>query len=87
MDDIIINNNEITRINQKYIKANNAQKWFASILLGFVYFIVSSALMFKITNKIITSLGGMELMDGNSNFAGLVLHTFIFILIVRLIIF
>lgn len=64
----------------------SAQKWWASVLLGFIFTIISSPLAYYITSTVTTSLGGISLIDGTGpNLAGLLIHTIIFILVIRLI--
>lgn len=62
------------------------QKWCAAVLLGFVFALISSPVAYYATSKVTTSLGGIPLTEGaGPNFVGLLIHTLIFILIVRLI--
>lgn len=64
----------------------SGQKWWASVLLGFIFALISSPAAYYVTSKITTSLGGIALADGpGPNFAGLLVHTLIFIVIVRII--
>lgn len=64
----------------------NAHKWWASVLLGFVFALVSSPAAYYISSKVTTSLGGLATTEGpGPNFVGLLIHTLIFILIVRII--
>lgn len=64
----------------------SGQKWWAAVVLGFVFALVSSPVAYYITSSVTTSLGGISLIEGpGPNVPGLLLHTIIFILIVRLI--
>lgn len=64
----------------------SAQKWWASIVIGFIFGIISSPGAYYISSMITTSLGGIELTNGRGpNIVGLLIHTIIFILIVRII--
>jgi hypothetical protein len=64
----------------------SGQKWWAAVILGFIFVLVSSPVAYHITSTVTTSLGGLPLMEGpGPNVAGLLVHTIIFILIVRLI--
>ena len=64
----------------------SGQKWWAAVLLGFVFFILRSPLVDLLLSKASTSLGGMTLVDGRGPaFVLLIVDTIIFILIVRLI--
>lgn len=75
----------------------SGQKWWAAVLLGFVFALISSPAAYYVTSKVTTSLGGITLMDGTGpidpmgvpgfkpNFVGLLIHTLIFIIIIRII--
>lgn len=64
----------------------SGQKWWASILLGIVFALVSSPAAYYLTSTASTKLDGVALYNGRGpNLAGLLLHTLIFILIVRII--
>ena len=64
----------------------SGQKWWAAVLLGFIFAIISSPAAYMITSKATTSLGGAALTEGSGpTFAGLLIHTIIFIIIVRII--
>ncbi len=65
---------------------SNLQKWWAAVVLGGAFFIISNPLLYRLTSYCTTTLGGMPLTDGwGPNIPGLLLHTLFFILIVRLI--
>jgi hypothetical protein len=64
----------------------SGQKWWASIVLGFIFALVSSPAAYYATSKITMSLGGASLTNGpGPTYAGLLLHTIIFIIIIRVI--
>ena len=64
----------------------SAHKWWAAVLLGFIFALVSSPAAYYASSKITTSLGGITTMQGpGPNFVGLLIHTLIFIIIVRII--
>lgn len=64
----------------------NSQKWWAAIVIGFVFALISSPAAYFVTSTVTTSLGGAPLVFGpGPNLVGLLVHTIIFILIVRLI--
>ena len=68
------------------VQPTSGQKWWAAVLLGFVFALISSPAAYYITSKVTTSLGGITLMEGpGPNFVGLLIHTLIFIIIVRII--
>jgi hypothetical protein len=71
------------------------QKWWAAVLLGFIFALISSPAAYSVTNKIATSTIGVSLIETTTtqgvpvfylpNFIGLLIHTLIFIVIVRII--
>lgn len=62
------------------------QKWWAAIVIGFIFAIISSPLAYYATSKLTTTLGGLPLTDGpGPTLVGLLVHTIIFVLIIRLI--
>jgi hypothetical protein len=64
----------------------SGQKWWAAVLLGFLFALISSPAAYYITSKVSTSLGGAPLIDGTGpTFIGLLIHTIIFIIIIRII--
>lgn len=64
----------------------SGQKWWAAVLLGFLFALISSPAAYNITSQVTSSTLGITLMDGaGPNFVGLLIHTLIFIVIVRII--
>lgn len=64
----------------------SGQKWWAAIVLGLLFAIVSSYPAYLITSRLVTGIGGSSLTIGQGpTLSGLLLHTFIFILIIRVI--
>lgn len=70
----------------------SGQKLWASVLLGFLFALISSPVAYNITSKVTSSTIGLSLMDNPNlktvhypNFVGLLIHTLIFIVIVRII--
>lgn len=64
----------------------SAQKWWASILFGFIFALLSSPLTYYGTNFFFTHLGGAKTTVGpGPTIMGLMIHTIVFILIIRLI--
>lgn len=80
-----VNNADGTESGYDNSTATSGQKWWAAIILGFIFAIISSLFFYTITNAIFTSLGGLPTAYGGPTLIGLILHTVIFILIVRLI--
>lgn len=69
-----------------YKEPTSGEKWWASILLGFVFAIISCPAAYLATNKALTSLGGLKTIDGiGPTLIGLIIHTIVFIIIVRII--
>lgn len=64
---------------------SSSDKWTASFVLGILFLLVSSPFTYNLTNSI-TKGAGFEIADsaGCPNLAGLILHTFVFILLLRL---
>lgn len=59
-------------------------KWMAAFTAGVLFALISSPLAYYITSSITVGLGGIALTVGpGPTFAGLLLHTIIFILIIR----
>lgn len=65
--------------------ATNGQKWWIAILIGIIAFIFYSPIAFNITNYLSVNTGGIQINNGGPNLAGLLLHTIIFILIIRIL--
>ena len=67
-------------------KPDNSKKWSISIYSGLLFFIIASPLLFKLVNKLTISSINVSILDenGNPNMIGLLIHTLVFILIVRI---
>lgn len=62
------------------------QKWWASVLVGFIFFIIASAIFMQPFQYISDKLSGPTLYQGSGHtIIGLIVATIIFILIIRLI--
>ena len=93
MNETLLNNSRITPSgngNDKNrpicIKPTSGHKWWAAIVMGMVFAILNSPAAYYITSYVSTSFGGMELIKGRGvTISGLLLHTFIFVIIVRII--
>lgn len=67
-------------------QVTSGQKWWAAVILGFIFFLISSPVAYNITSQITLSTVGTPLMYGTGpTLAGLLFHTLIFVLVVRLI--
>lgn len=70
-----------------FVPPSNSEKWWASIVLGLLFALLSSGFVYNMTNFVCSS-PGMALWDGKCGgptFFGLLFHTLLFILIVRII--
>lgn len=65
----------------------SAQKWWTALLLGMLFGIISSSFLYGITNYCSKKTIGFKTYDscGGATLIGLLIHTVIFILIIRLI--
>ena len=68
-----------------YETPTNSTKWLISLYSGILFLIIASPIAFKIVNYI-TSMVNLPVLDyeGKPNLFGYLLHTLVFILIVRL---
>lgn len=67
-------------------EVSSGQKWWAAIILGFIFAIISSPPAYLLTSRVVTGAGGSQMTRGQGpTIPGLILHTVIFIIIVRLI--
>lgn len=65
---------------------SSGQKWIAAIILGLLFALISSNFVYRLTNTLFTSIGVSPLyVAGGPTLLGLLIHTIVFILIVRLI--
>ena len=71
------------------LKLSNQQKWLGAIVAGLLFLILSSSFVYQLTNKLLTSLFGPKAATisagGAPSTLGLILHTVVFILLLRLI--
>jgi hypothetical protein len=93
----IVNGSDITPKKDKPVKREelpspstppssmtNTQKWISAVVLGLIFAVISSPAMYSITSSL-ASEGTLYVKTGGPTMAGLLLHTVVFILIVRLI--
>ena len=93
VQDILLNDSRITptgngnSASKPYCtQPTSGHKWWAAVLLGFIFALVSSPAAYYVSSKVTTSLGGISTMEGpGPNFVGLLIHTLVFIIIVRII--
>lgn len=74
-------NKEFAAIASKRAILSNSEKWWVSIIAGVVFAVVSSPWLYSITNQIFS---GALSNGGGPTLQGLLLHTIVFILIIRL---
>jgi len=71
------------------LKLSNQQKWLGAIVAGLLFLILSSGFVYGLTNKLLTSLFGPKAATitagGAPTILGLILHTIVFVLLFRLI--
>ena len=72
--------------NKQYEPPNSDKKWSISFYSGLLFFIIASPALFRIVNDLITRFGGVSILtpEGSPNIVGYLLHTIVFILIVRI---
>ena len=62
------------------------QKWWAAVILGFIFALISCPPAYYLTSQVTTKIADVDTMVGKGpTFIGLVIHTIIFILIIRII--
>lgn len=68
-----------------YVPPNlNLEKWWYSLVLGMVFAIISSGSLYRVSSLLTTKLGALPTMYGSGpNIGGLLLHSFLFVLIAR----
>lgn len=59
------------------------KEWIISFWSALVFLIISSPLLYKITNIVTYKIGFISSTDGKPNIIGLILHTIVFLLLVR----
>jgi hypothetical protein len=71
------------------LKLSNQQKWLGALVAGLLFLILSSSFAYQLTNKLLTAIGGPKAATvtagGQPTTLGLILHTIVFILLLRLI--
>lgn len=67
---------------------SNRNKWVYSIMAGIVFFLLASPFMFETTSKIFNAIK-LQIVSspGCPNTAGVLIHSIVFILIMRLLMF
>lgn len=64
---------------------DNSQKWTVAIITGLLFLLISSPFLYSLVNQLTSSFGLTIATNGCPNAIGLILHTIVFILIVRLL--
>jgi hypothetical protein len=71
------------------LKLTNQQKWLGALVAGLLFLILSSSFAYQLTNKLLTALFGPKAATvtnaGAPTILGLILHTIVFVLLFRLI--
>lgn len=67
-------------------KPDSDKKWSISMYSGLLFFIVASPVLFRLVNKLTMQLASVNILneDGYPNLIGLMLHSIVFVLIVRI---
>jgi len=60
------------------------KKWLTALVFGLFFFVLSSGLAYHVSSSFTQALGGIPLARGGPNLAGLLVHSLIFVLLVRL---
>ena len=82
----VLPNTSVNSVNSVNSQVTSGQKWWAAVILGFIFFLISSPVAYNITSQITLSTVGTPLMYGTGpTLGGLLFHTLIFVLVVRLI--
>jgi hypothetical protein len=69
------------------INFSEGKKWLIGLLVGVLFFLVSSPFMYKITGSITDKIGLKTSDNGCPNYQGVLLHTIVFIILLRLLMF
>lgn len=84
---ILPSNNVNLEISNSKKPYTTRDKWIVSIILGFLFLILSSPFMYTITNGLFSTLGiKTSNLKGLPNGVGLIIHGILFMLVVYLLI-
>ena len=92
--ELLLNSSRITPVGNGNVNSNitdtnqptSGQKWWAAVILGFIFALLSSPVAYQITSNLISPIDGLKLIYGpGPTLLGLTLHTILFILAVRII--
>ena len=64
---------------------SNQQKWGLSFIYGLLFLLIASPFMYKLTGKATSSFNFTTSTNGCPNVSGLILHSVVFFLLVRII--
>lgn len=65
--------------------ASNSQKWIAAIVAGLLFLLLSSPIAYQFTNALFGAIGLNTTDGGRPTWGGLIIHSIIFVLLIRLI--
>jgi hypothetical protein len=93
MPESLLVNSRMTPTGNGNINGNNnctpptsGHKWWASVILGLIFALISCPPAYQITSAVTNNVAGVNTMMGSGpTLLGLIIHTIIFILIIRLI--
>ena len=79
-------NHPTSEINPRSLTTTSGQKWWVAVIVGFIFFILASPSLFKLTNKLLKTIYlPNSYSNGSTTLFGLFLHMLIFIIIIRFI--
>lgn len=70
---------------QKGMRVTNFDKWVISCIIGIVFFILIIPFTFKLTNSLTSFVRVNTINNGLPTLSGIILHTIVFVVIVRLL--
>lgn len=73
--------------NAKLFTITSGQKWWMAVIVGFIFFIIASPSFFKLTQKLTNFFLPIIYCQGQITLFGLFVHTLIFIIIIRIILY
>lgn len=73
-------------LNDAKIRLSDTDKWLSAIIIGIIFLILAAPLIFKFSNNIFKYVKMPTIKENNTpTIFGLLLHTIVFIIIIRLL--
>ena len=63
---------------------NETDKWMISVFSALIFILIASPFMFKLTGSIFASMGLTIQHDGCPNWIGIIIHSIVFAILIRL---